>query len=745
MALAAPAAADSPHGAAAGDEAAADQPHDAAAGDDAATDGSAAAGDDAATGDDAAIEESAEAAGAERIILWGRAPRGGVGALATADPVHADAARALADAAFVTVVRIDARADETTSIAETLSQSLGVNVRSLGGLGAFSSISVRGADAGHTTVLVDGVPLSRLGSVSVDLNRYALTSFSELELYRGAVPAALGGAALGGALNLVTRVGRPADGERARASVGGGSFGARHARGRLLAGDVDGRWGAHISAGYAEAAGDFVYYNDNGTNLVATDDRYQPRSNNGYQQLDSVARLRLALQDWRIEGGARLLWKSQGVPGAGSMPSSRAHLETFGPIADVALERQGFAAAPNLALLLRTYGSLEWQHYDDRGGEVGVGSQDRRYRTQSVGVIAELRALLGSHRVSVAIDDRIDWFRERDLLSSTPRTSGRRVAAALSVADELTLFENRLVVTPAVRLDVNHTQPVADSSSPVQSGRMTESVTDLAPSPRLAARWSLTPAAALKGSVGWYFRAPTVFELFGDRGYILGNPRLESETGPSADLGVVLAPSRPVGIADRLYLETAGFVRQPRNAIGYVRASGNVSAVENLGDALIWGVESGASVRLWTALTLSGNYTLLASRRDSPVLSFDGKRLPQRPLHQLYGRAELGHYVGDRLLHLWTDASYADQSFLDGGNNLIVPTRRLIGAGFGVDLHAGLRLAIEAKNLADQRTERVDLARPSIGGPTSVLQAVADFSGYPLPGRSYYLTAEWRQ
>ena len=117
----------------------------------------------------------------------------------------------------------------TASVADALGAAVGAQTRSLGGLGAFESVSVRGAAPGHTAVLIDGVPLARIAAVTTDLGRFALDAFGEVELYRGAVPVELGGAGVGGAINLVTRLGRGERGERMRASIGAGSFGARHA------------------------------------------------------------------------------------------------------------------------------------------------------------------------------------------------------------------------------------------------------------------------------------------------------------------------------------------------------------------------------------------------------------------------------------------------------------------------------------------------------------------------------------
>jgi len=155
----------------------------------------------------------------ETIVIVDRAPEA---------PTR-DRARVLGDAPFLTILHPDDH-PATASVADALAATAGVQTRSLGGLGAFQSISVRGAAPGHTAVLIDGVPLARIAAVTTDLGRFALDSFGEIVLYRGAVPVELGGAGVGGAVNMITRLGRGEAGERVRASIGMGSFGARHLR-----------------------------------------------------------------------------------------------------------------------------------------------------------------------------------------------------------------------------------------------------------------------------------------------------------------------------------------------------------------------------------------------------------------------------------------------------------------------------------------------------------------------------------
>src|SRR5947209_8138123 len=62
---------------------------------------------------------------------------------------------------FVTVIDVGGSAQEVRTLAETLAESAGVQVRSLGGLGAYSAVSIRGSSSAQVAVFLDGVPLNR--------------------------------------------------------------------------------------------------------------------------------------------------------------------------------------------------------------------------------------------------------------------------------------------------------------------------------------------------------------------------------------------------------------------------------------------------------------------------------------------------------------------------------------------------------------------------------------------------------
>ena len=653
-----------------------------------------------------------------------------------AAPAARDRDRALGDAPFVTIVH-SADHPATTSVADALGAAAGVQSRSLGGLGAYESISVRGTSPGHTSVLVDGVPLARLAAVTSDLSRFRLDAFSEVELYRGAVPIELGGAGVGGALNLVTRLGRGERGERLRATVGAGSYGARHAR--VHYGDThrDGDLLSSVNAGYQGATGDYSFFSDNGTPLNTRDDAYQERRNNGFRQLDASARL--GTRDREVVGGLRVAHKRQGLPGSANQPSYQASLTTFDAIGDGRFDvAVGRGTARQLGYML-----VETQRLRDPANEIGLGALDRAYLTLSGGAQSTWSAPLGRHRATLGVELRGDRFTDVDRTDTAATLRGDRVGTAALAALDLVLDDAAtVIVTAAVRFDVLRTDPAPISAGP-SAGMALPVRWDRVPSPRLSARALITGDVAIKTSAGYYVRLPTLVELFGNRGTIVASPELRPERGPSTEVGVVWAPAKAIGSVDRILVEASAFGTRSHDTITFVPSVGYVARALNVANAQTYGAELVASARVARILAITANYTRLVTQQITVDPSYSNKALPRQPGHAVYARLDAQHRVHGHRAELWFDGSWQSTTYLDQANLMTVPARTLAGVGTRVEIVAGVAAAVTVENLWNVRVQQVPLDPPPRPDLTSTSIALADVGGFPLPGRTLYLTLDW--
>lgn len=658
----------------------------------------------------------------ETIIIIDHAP----------DDAARDRETALGDAPFVTVLHGDEHSP-TASVADAIATTVGAQTRSLGGLGAYQSISVRGAPPGHTSVLIDGVPLARIAAVTTDLGRFTLDAFGEARLYRGAVPIELGGAGVGGALDLITRLGRGEHGERIHASAGAGSFGARHLR--MHYGDDHGRVLSSTTLGYQGATGDYTYFDDNGTLLNQSDDGYRIRGNNGFDQIDGATRF--GTVDKSAAGGARVAWKRQGLPGSTAQPAIAAELATFDTIGDGHLDvRAGSAVGRQLAYLL-----VEEQRLQDPMGELGLGPADREYLTLSGGGSSTWKLPIGAHRLASGVELRGDRFRDRDRSGAQRDLSGTRAGGAVMAAIDLAL-SSELVITPAIRLDALHSAPTPMTAGPTALMPIAPRW-DVVPSPRFSTLVSVNSDLAIKGSAGWYVRLPTLLEVFGDRGYIVGSPDLRPERGPSGDLGVVWAPAKALGDVDRIVVEADVFANRAHDTIALITTAGFVARANNIGDTQGFGAELVGSARFARSVSVTASYTRLVTEQISEDVSINGKPVPRVPGHLLYVRTDATRKLAGRIVTLWIDAGWQATSFLDPASLGRVPARLLVGSGARVEIGGGAALSVTVANLANTRISELPLDPPPSPMLTETPTPLTDVAGFPLPGRSFYLAVDW--
>ena len=203
------------------------------------------------------------------------------------------------------------------SVADLIEGQSGVFVKSRGGLGSFTSVSIRGSEANEVAILVDGMPLGRAAAGVIDLSALSVAGLERVEIWRGVPPIEFGAEAVGGAINLVTR--RGALVPELRVSAGAGSFGARAASAGWSGSDHGLR--VDLSAAYNGASGDFTYYDTAGTLFNQSDDRVSVRRNNDFDQ--GAVDATVAGRHWRV--GAHGYLKQQGAPGVGLAGAESLH------------------------------------------------------------------------------------------------------------------------------------------------------------------------------------------------------------------------------------------------------------------------------------------------------------------------------------------------------------------------------------------------------------------------------------
>lgn len=609
-------------------------------------------------------------------------------------------------AAFATTLDARELVDGGEDLAELLRRVPGTRIFSFGGVGRYATISQRGSTSEQVTVMVDGVPQNRALGGSVDLSFFPIGSLDTVTVFRGFAPASSGAFGLGGLVDIRTTAPQRAAAVDVALQIG--SLSTRRAtwgaRGRL---GGTGAW--FVSAERFASAGDYRYLDTAGTPGLPADDRLRRRRNNGVELAAITAQSRWETPRWGVLA-LNLNWKRRvsGIPGVDSLPTEQVNF---------AQRAAGLLASWSLAA---ERPEASWQRVDclvdlqtgfdrlrDDEAELGVRRQSDTTR-RGGGVAALALWGRGALRWTARLDLRRESARvhDRAIELASDRGGARRQLTALTV--ETSWRSAHVTLAPSWRIE-----RVADDFLSGSAGTVPPPASDVTRqhgSGKLALAVALSPRVVWRSSIGRFHRVPALDELFGNRGAVMGNPRLVPERGISAETGVSWARS----------FEAVLFATEADELIVFVPNSQAAAVARNLGASSIRGLELAGQGSFSRRLSFEVTGTWQRARSDAAFNR--GKPLPGRP--KVEGFASLrwraapwqiawnGTYVG------------ATASDLLDRPEFRLPARVLHDVQIGRDFGTHWRLTVDLQNVADRRT--LDVAR------------------FPLPGRVVSLTLRRR-
>lgn len=581
--------------------------------------------------------------------------------------------------ASATVVEAGRFAGELKGVAELAATAPGVAIRSSGGLGQLTTLSIRGSNAGGVRVLLDGIPLDTAAGGGVDLSTIPLHWVDRVEVVRGAEGAYFGAGALGGAVNVVTL---PAVAGKWGAEVTGGSFGTVSAAADAGAGGEN--WAILAALTGGATRGNFPFLTPSSPSVPDSPLVQETRENAAAAQGGLLVKGRWAPGPDRLDGVVQLSWGWRQLPGVPASPTPDDW------------QRGG-----------RASGALRWSRPISSGLTLEAGAAGR-YETLDVYVAPPGGGGMTDQRdVAGGGDARLTWEAGPSLLTAGAAASLERLDSTASgdhqrptfaawAADDFTIGKDAARVSPAVRVDV--VGPYAGVSA------------KLGGSVRLSGPWSL------RASGGRSFRPPSFSELYLLQGPFEPNPDLRPEVAWSVDGAVVY--DGPLGRAsaggfgalyEDLIVYESGRVPgsfKPQNAL---RASSAGVELELLTAAAksLWGLQGQLS------------YTFLATEVLRGVPGVVGKELPQRPRNRAFARVSVDPGVAGG--HV--EAQYVGLQYQDARNIHSAPASLVVNTGaFARILRSPeVRIGAEVKNLLDDRT-------------------LQDGFGYPLPSRTLLVT-----
>ena len=483
--------------------------------------------------------------------------------------------------ASVTILgREDVAASGATTLVELLRDVPGLAVSQQGPLGALAQVRVRGAEANHVLVMVDGVEVNDLAQGSeYNFAHLNLAAVERVEVLRGPQSALWGSDALAGVVHVTTV---------------GSDPGARGSIGVAVGTNGTGQGGARYASGGFAAYAD--WFETDGTNVSR-----QGTEDDGYENLTIGASYM-----GRIADGARLSVNLRHVGSENEYDGF--DFVTTGLPADAAhvTEREALHVSARLEVEGRVQHrfSLSRSDTDNVNKSGGVPSISRGTRDQLQYQLGFGNAV---HALAVVAELEREDYDQRGFDAGFGNPNRDLDVDARSFGFEYRFSAGAVNTSLSARHDDN-------------------SDFDDAVSWRGGIAFEVWDGLTVFGSVGEAVKNPSFVERFGFFDTFIGNPDLEPERSESMELGARLT-------GDRYSIELALFDAELGNEInGFVfdPGTGGTTAANVSGTSERRGFEARVVAELAPTLSVHASVTVLDAEQPGAPGTTTEVRRPER-------------------------------------------------------------------------------------------------------------------
>lgn len=598
-----------------------------------------------------------------------------------------------------------------TDIGDALHRMAGVTVRDYGGEGGLKTVSVRGLGAQHTGVLYDGVSLSDVQTGQIDLSRYSLNNLGSLSLLIGdnddiSLPARAAASAANIYLNSQSEQDIDTRHLTLDTSVGIGSFCTINPFFRFE-GSNGNNFAYHFNADYLNSLNNYPFRLHNGT-LTTHERRQNSLINKGNAQGGIHWRPR---QGHQLKFGAYYYENYRQLPGPVIYYAS--------PSNERLKERNFFGQASykgrlNDVLSLSALAKYNWSttRYRDTDGKYPGGELDDRYVQQEIYSSATLAYRpIDILRLSYAADFFHNSLKDNRNTPSNPY----RNSFLQSVAAQMSL--ERLKVTARALLTI-----VNDHNE------VNEKLCNrrLSPSVSLSFRLLRNDDLYLRASYKNIFRLPTFNELYFQH---YGTINLDPELTNQWNVGMAWSKVSSA-ILENIGISIDGYYNNITNKIVAMPYNMFLWTMTNLGKVRSTGLDLNfeTNIRITNKhhIALSGNYSYqrAVSRTNREYPDWN-KQLPYTPINS-------GGW-GAGWINPWINVTVHG----NGCSGRYSTTANLTGTRIGGYMEIGFTLYRDFNCRRSTWRVRFDIAN-AFDRQYEIVRR------YPMPGRRFNLTAEWK-
>lgn len=586
----------------------------------------------------------------------------------------------------------------------------GNGIFSLGASATLRGLSNEGA---RTLVLIDGVPINKSDTGEVNFNRINISDIERIEVFKGPASSLYGSNAMGGVINIITT--KPDKPLNVSANGFYGTYntygGGLEASGRLTAGET----GFYIkgSAHYLNSDG-YISTLEEKRNAYTVKRFAEEGIGNitlGYDfdRTNSIGFKIDYYNDKRGEGTK--IYAPKGV--SRDFDTWVYSLNYRGASGSMMWQAKAFWQNENYRRVSERISGANYTRFDVDSDRIDMGI-DGSFSWQINPV----------HLLTIGADIRAGKVDAADIYkTSADRTlnKGSLRLLGLWLQDEITLAQNKLFIIPGIRFDHAKFSDGSFFSTISPFNRLNGSLDEntwTSVTPRLSARYKLSPEASAYISYGRGFRASILDDLCRS-GIMWGllkiaNPELKPEKIDSLEIGADYLPFKGLKITSSLYYSVG------KDFLYYVPTGNSLDGRplykrENIGKVISYGAEIGSNYQISKDLSSFLNYTFSKAYIDEfqKNRALEGQELTRTPRNQVKaGLTFLNPYVNMSLFGIYKSSQYV---FTNEIRQTVAKIDGYASAGIKLwkDIARGVTFTLTGENLFNERyTESADEKSP---------------------------------
>lgn len=589
---------------------------------------------------------------------------------------------------FRTVIDTRKKENKLKSTQEIIDQTVGVDVESMGSVGSFSTVSIRGSSSDQVLILLDGTKLNSPSAQSIDLSSLPVSMAGKIEILRGGSSAEFGEGPIGGVINIVPD--EQGDKRKFAMSLKAGSFSTVEL-GAFYREEFN-RLKLLSSSSVSRSLGNFEFVNTNGTPNNYADDYVDTRQNNGFASAGNFTKLRYSFsENVRAAISNEFYYSTRGVPGTLAFPSLESYQNDTRAVSSLDIYFRKIFKKTDLKLSSRA--NMNWLLFEDPRGEL----TGHALITEQTGYDIAIDSIFDNYALDfdlITLSMGAEFAFMDQELQNTDRTKPFRSTTHWIIKNQINVWRKYLMISPIVRLDW------------VYEDKGSFSDHDLVFSPKIGFTSQVLKELKIKSNVGSSYRYPNFKELYFSQGFVDGNPDLKRERAINFDIGLKYTKGR------LFFAELVYFLNSVNDLIVYEQISNFRYKPLNIGSALIQGAEFSCGISPTDFISFTLNSTFLDPRNRTDEPNKEGNLLPGRP----QGKTNLRLSLLMGAVQTYGELQAISENFVNEANTVKLGARYLFNAGISYSLGA-MSLSIDIKNILNDQIE--------------------DVRGFPLPGFSF--------